>query len=140
MYYIEREFSIAIGHSLSKHKGRCVNPHGHNILIYIGISSEELNENNMVMDFSDLKNLCEKYIDPLDHSMLLNRNQTEMIKLLQNQNNRLHLFDDDPTAEYLCRYLFDLIRSDLKENHSKNICLDYVTIYENDQSNATYSR
>ena len=92
----------------------------------------------MVMDFSDLKDLCNKYIDPLDHSMLLNRNQNEMIKLLQKQNNRLHIFNDDPTAESLCKYLFDLIKNDLKENYD-GIEIMRVTIYENEKSNATYN-
>ena len=139
MYSIEREFNIAIGHSLSKHQGRCKNFHGHEICILIEISSEELNDNNMVMDFSDLKRLCNKYIDPLDHSMLINETEIEMIKLLQKQNNRLHIFNDDPTAEYLCKYLFDLIDDDLMENYP-GIELNHVVIYENEKSNATYRR
>ena len=138
MYTIEREFSAAIGHSLSKHLGKCKNPHGHEICILIEVGSEKLNNNNMVMDFSELKDLCNKYIDPLDHSMLLNRNQNEMIKLLQKQNNRLHIFNDDPTAESLCKYLFDLIKNDLKENYD-GIEIMRVTIYENEKSNATYN-
>jgi 6-pyruvoyltetrahydropterin/6-carboxytetrahydropterin synthase len=139
MYSIEREFNIAIGHSLSKHQGRCKSSHGHNVQILIEVSSEELNDNNMVMDFSELKDLCNKYIDPLDHSMLINETETKMIKLLQKQNNRLHIFNDDPTAEYLCKYLFDLIDDDLMENYP-GIELNYVVIYENEKSNATYRR
>ncbi|MBT3281381.1 MAG: 6-carboxytetrahydropterin synthase [Cryomorphaceae bacterium] len=139
MYTIEREFSIAIAHSLSNHEGRCRNFHGHNIDILVEVKSEELNDNNMVMDFSDLKDLCNKYIDPLDHSMLLNETETEMIKLLQKQNKRFHIFNNDPTAEHLCKYLFESIERDLEFNYPE-IEVDRVTIYENEKSNATYSR
>jgi len=68
MYKVEKRFTIPIGHRLSKHKGYCKNLHGHNFVVLIGVKSEKLNENDMVIDFSDLKNESNRILDNWDHS------------------------------------------------------------------------
>ena len=55
MYHLAKEFKFAMGHRLSKHMGLCKNFHGHNYTVGVGVRSNQLNDNGMVMDFSHLK-------------------------------------------------------------------------------------
>jgi len=137
MYIIEREFYIAIGHALSKHKGNCHRQHGHNISIMVSVQSETLDENDMVMDFGVLKELCNKYIEPFDHSLLLNENSKEVIDVLKKNDCLIHEFSSDPTAEVLCKDLYGKIKDYLCMYHP-TVQINSVTIYENEKSNATY--
>lgn len=135
MYKVEKQFSVPIGHRLSKHLGRCKNFHGHNMLILVGIRSSELNENDMVMDFSDLKQLVGEILDSWDHALFLNKEDTcTVVFNTEGEKQRIKYFDFDPTAERLSRYLF----MEIKEKLPFGIFIDYVTIYENERSKATY--
>lgn len=138
MYKIERKFSIAIGHSLSKHLGKCKNIHGHGIIIYVGVKSNELDEHDMVMDFSDLKLLCNKHIDAWDHSLMLNKVEEDTINFMTNKEKTVIIFNTDPTAEAICKILYKRIEFDLLEEKYEGIKMDYVSIFENENSKATY--
>jgi 6-pyruvoyltetrahydropterin/6-carboxytetrahydropterin synthase len=84
-----------------------------------------LNAQGMVMDFADLKEICNQVVDPLDHSML----------------NELPAFtENSPTAERLAQYLFDALWSRLKDAAGGRVALDYVTVCESERSCATYRR
>ena len=132
-YSLEKRFSIPVGHRLSKHKGRCVNWHGHNFDILVCVASNNLNENDMIIDFKDLKIIVNNIIDEWDHSLLLNKDDP-MIDILRISDYRLHIFDFDPTAEKMSEVLYTKINDSLPEN----IWLKYVTVYENKDSSVTY--
>lgn len=131
MHYITKLFKIPMGHRLSKLEGsRCVQYHGHNFTLEITVKSNILNKNDMVMDFSKLKELVNNKIDSWDHGMFLNKNDKSIDPKLCN----LHYTDGDPTAEYLTKYLFYEIRDILPDS----IQIHSVSIWETDTSKATY--
>jgi 6-pyruvoyltetrahydropterin/6-carboxytetrahydropterin synthase len=72
MYKIEKRFTVPIGHRLSKHPGLCSSIHGHNLTILVGVKSPTLNTNDMVIDFSNLKDIVNEVIKVWDHCLLLN--------------------------------------------------------------------
>jgi len=137
MYKVEKRFTLPIGHRLSKHSGLCQNIHGHNLTILVGVKSEKLNLNGMIIDFSDLKKLVNKVLDEWDHTLLLNVNDYKLKGLIESYTRILD-FPFDPTAENLAAVLFARLRVKLEE--SFNVELEYVTIYENENSKATYCR
>lgn len=141
MYRIEKRFTVPIGHRLSKHKGRCSSIHGHNFVILVGIKAKKLNENDMIIDFSDLKGIVNALLDDYDHMMLVNKKDLEWMKpLADGLSLRARIFDTedhDPTAERLSEQLFIKLTSLFKPF---DFGLDYVTVYENENSKATYSR
>jgi 6-pyruvoyltetrahydropterin/6-carboxytetrahydropterin synthase len=138
MYKIEKRFTLPIGHRLSKHQGRCFSLHGHNFTILVGVKCKFLNENDMVMDFSDLNQMTKKFLDTLDHSTMLNRlNDTDIAEKLKEIGTRIQLVDYDPTAEKLAELVYKEIESSLAQLHSL-VKMDYVTVYENEKSKATY--
>lgn len=139
MYRIEKRFTLPIGHRLSKHKGRCFSIHGHNFTILVGIKARELNENDMLIDFSDLKNLVNEILDGLDHCLLLNQDADKAIAdQLSQLGMRTMLIGSDPTAEHISERLYRLLRHNLSQQYPE-IMMDYVTVFENENSKATYS-
>ena len=138
MYKIERRFTLPIGHRLSKHKGRCFSFHGHNFVVLVGVKAEHLNENDMVMDFSDLNFVVEGYLDRLDHCTLLNKTDIEIAEQLKKLGSRVILVDHDPTAEKLSENIYKVIQTTLEKMYPF-VKMDYVIVYENEKSKATYS-
>ncbi|RLF56141.1 MAG: hypothetical protein DRN27_09885 [Thermoplasmata archaeon] len=143
MYRIEKRFTVPIGHRLSKNKGRCFSIHGHNFTILVGLKSEKLNKDDMIIDFSDLKSIVGSLLDQYDHTLLVNKIDEQWLKPLADKMClRSMIFDNedhDPTAERLSQQLFfklDKIFSDMKIKFK----LEYVTVYENENSKAVYSR
>ncbi len=70
MYSIVKEFDFAAAHFLTKYKGKCENLHGHTYKLLVTITGE-LNEDDMVMDFGDIKYIVKQHVlSKLDHSSL----------------------------------------------------------------------
>lgn len=135
IYEVERRFELPIGHRLSKHKGRCKSIHGHNILIYIRLSRLELNENDMVMDFSDLKKMGMNILDNWDHALILNKEDEKCFN--GEVADRLITIETDPTAESLCEILYCGMKLQL-EKYDPKLKLVEVRIFENENSQAIY--
>lgn len=87
-----KEFKFSAAHRLNKmpegHK--CRRPHGHNYKVRIECEGDVNHGNDMVIDFFDIKKIVGPVIDSFDH-----RDLNEVI----NHTN--------PTAEVLCKYLWD---------------------------------
>lgn len=142
MYRIEKRFTLPIGHRLSKHQGRCSSIHGHNFIILVGIKAEQLNDNDMIIDFSDFKALVNNVLDDYDHKLLVNEKDAEwMAPLAKELDLRASIFDHeghDPTAERLSEQLFNKLKI-IFDIFKLDFELDYVTVYENENSKATFS-
>ena len=141
MYYVEKIFRIPIGHRLSKHIGNCFNPHGHNISIEVKIKSEKLNQNDMVIDFSDLKKIVNDHIiNPMDHCLILNNNDKTEIKLCDSDREfKIMKINGDPTAENLSKLIFESLEDHFHRDYPELI-LCSVKIWENEDSAASYSK
>lgn len=138
MYKVEKRFSFPMGHRLSKHQGRCFSLHGHNFSVLVGVKSEKLNENDMVIDFSTLKATVNSILDDFDHCLLLNNDDDLSTAQVVDMGMRVIYVDSDPTAEYLSKYLYEMLRDRFVDDHP-HIQMDYVTVFENDNSKATYT-
>ena len=137
MYRVERRFTLPIGHRLSLHSGRCSSIHGHNFTVLVGVMSETLNENYMVIDFHDLKAVVNGLLDQLDHCLMINETDFEIGNQLRKMGMRVMNVDYDPTAEKLSEDLFKQLKPVI-ESMYKGVLLEYVTVYENENSKATY--
>ena len=68
MYYIEKRIEISACHRLElDYESKCTKLHGHNWKIVIYCCSEQLNQNGMVVDFSEIKHRIKRV---LDHQVL----------------------------------------------------------------------
>lgn len=138
---VTKDFKIAIGHRLSKHKGLCHNPHGHNLKVSVEIATNKLDENDMVIDFKDLKKFINTILDQFDHTTILNSKDRDNITHFEKNKYRYAIISDcaeDPTAEVLCRYLYKEIVKQLFQYKSTHIQLRKIKIWESDDSCASY--
>lgn len=92
---ISKEFKFDSAHFLPWHIGLCRNMHGHTYRLIVSIVGD-LNENAVVIDFSDLKKIVQKnVIDVLDHHCLNN-----IVK--------------NPTAENLVIWILETLKDKIK--------------------------
>ena len=68
MYYIQKKIEISASHQLKlDYESKCTRLHGHNWIVTIFCRLRELNQNGMVVDFTEIKS---KIKEPLDHQFL----------------------------------------------------------------------
>ncbi len=114
---IKEKFSSA--HFLREYKGKCENLHGHNYLVEISILSEQLNNDEMVIDFTELKILLKEIINELDHRLI---NEIEFFKIR------------NPTSENIAYYIY----CEIKKKLDSKLKIGKVRVWETDQQYAEY--
>ncbi len=106
MYRVAREFDFCYGHRLLNYEGKCRHLHGHNGRAVITLEADALDDRGMLVDFSDIKNSLQKWVDDnLDHNMILCRDDP-ILPVLQSRGERVFVMDVNPTAENIARLLF----------------------------------
>ena len=137
MYIITVEIPFEYGHRLIKHSGKCRNIHGHNGVVVIEIKSQSLKQNDLVIDFGDVKKFVADWINEnWDHAFLMNTDDP-LGEIIQQFDPTLKVFyfqQSDPTAERMAEHLYCVLDSHLPEG----VVIRAVTIYETQRSSATY--
>jgi 6-pyruvoyltetrahydropterin/6-carboxytetrahydropterin synthase len=108
-YQVRIELSFASGHRLLGHQGKCIHPHGHTYRAEIWMASEALNSIGFVVDFTDVKDKVDGWIDEhWDHAFLVSGRDEEMLTALRGvKGSRVFVFsDDNPSAEVMARELY----------------------------------
>lgn len=137
MYTISKEFYFEYSHRLNmKYASACKNLHGHSAKVIITISSDQLNENGMIIDFMHLEPI-KLWIDQnLDHSLILNSLDI-LCSIPEINNMKTYIIDDDPTSEVMTKIIWEEVAKIL--NHlSVNWKEMSVTFYETKKNCATY--
>ena len=123
MYEVTVEETFAAGHYLRNYKGKCENPHGHNYRVRLTLGGHELDRAGLLLDFKDMKRVVRDVIEYLDHRMI---NDLEPFTVL------------NPSAENLAKYFFDEAGKRLKESTNGRVVIRRVTVWETDNSIASY--
>jgi 6-pyruvoyltetrahydropterin/6-carboxytetrahydropterin synthase len=110
MYSVTKRIDFCYGHRLLDYGGICKHPHGHNAVAEIEVSNQ-LDDRNMVCDFSDIKRVIKSWIDKeLDHKMLL-RQDDPLVAPLRSLGEPMYLLDSNPTVERIARLIFDYAKA-----------------------------
>ena len=108
MFRVSREINFCYGHRLLNHRGKCRHLHGHNGKVLISIEASELDDRGMVLDFGDIKEVVDGWIDEhLDHRMILHRDDP-VVPLLEQLGEPMYLLDSNPTAENIAKLIADV--------------------------------
>jgi 6-pyruvoyltetrahydropterin/6-carboxytetrahydropterin synthase len=132
MYRVTREIHFCYGHRLLNYEGKCRHLHGHNGRAVIAIEAPSLDALGMVMDFSRIKHVVNKWIDEnLDHRMLLHKDDP-VLPLLRQQQEPVYVMDVNPTAENIARLIFDFVKQ-------QGFPVVEVRLWETESCFATYT-
>jgi 6-pyruvoyltetrahydropterin/6-carboxytetrahydropterin synthase len=129
---IAKEFHWEMGHRLPFHSGKCKNLHGHSYKCMVELTGDP-DSNGMVVDYFDLKKVIGPIIAELDHSFMVSKNDKEVIETLDKLNSQKVVVDFESTAENICLYLLDKIKS---SNLPKNIHSIKVRVFETENTYA----
>ncbi|MHB8931036.1 MAG: 6-pyruvoyl trahydropterin synthase family protein [Melioribacteraceae bacterium] len=129
---IAKEFHWEMGHRLPFHLGKCKNLHGHSYKCMVELSGDP-DSNGMVVDYFDVKKVIGPIIEKLDHSFMVSKNDKEVIEALQKLNSQMVIVDFETTAENICLYLLEQIKS---ANLPENIHSIKVRVFETENSYA----
>lgn len=108
MFSVSREIDFCYGHRLLNYPGKCRHLHGHNGRVIITFEASALDDQGMVLDFTEIKRAINGWIDDnLDHRMILNRTDPA-VPVLEELGEPMYLIDVNPTAENIARLIFDI--------------------------------
>ena len=131
MYLVIRDIHFSYGHRLTKHAGKCSRLHGHNARVQIEISSECLDEQDMVVDFDHISTTIGEWIrKELDHKMILWK-KDPAAGVLKKAGEEIVLIKEHPTAEVLAKIIFE-------EARTLRLPVSKVTFWETANSHAVY--
>lgn len=132
---IKKEFHWEMGHRLPFHDGLCKNIHGHSYRAEIALTGP-INENGMVIDFYVLSQLVKPIIEELDHSFMVDHQDTLLIDFLNEHSFKSTNVEFYSTAENIAGYLCDRVITTLE---SIQHTIDYieVSIWETEKASAT---
>ena len=113
------------------------NIHGHSYALTLVVSRSELNEASMIIDFKLLKKLLKAEIeDVYDHSCIVKRSDPLAPALVANCKN-VHIVDENPTAEWMCKHFADLVQKGLDAIDPK-VRVVSVAVQETENNIAIY--
>jgi len=137
MFKIKKTFTVDYAHKLElAYDSKCNNIHGHTGIITIELSSDTLNDSDMVLDFTHLKPLIEDIKDKFDHVLIQsNSNDFSGIKTC-----RITKIDyDQSTAENIAKCIFNMTKQYILNRNINFIKFIEISFAETPNNVATYS-
>jgi 6-pyruvoyltetrahydropterin/6-carboxytetrahydropterin synthase len=121
MYEVTIRRSFSAAHLLREIGGKCEELHGHNFFVEVSVAGVSLNEENLLIDFRDVKRWTDEVLGQLDHKYL---NEVEYFR------------DINPSSEEIARFVYEQIDPRAREAGAK---LSRVTVWESEGSRVSYS-
>ena len=122
MFQDRIEILFDAGHRLLDYPGDCGAPHGHTYKAEVMLTSDSLDDMGFVLDFTELKSSVSNWVNlHWDHGFLINDRDRELqIALGSLQRSKVFEFhNENPTAEVISKYLFEVLRSQYGDLVSK---------------------
>jgi len=113
------------------HPGKCRHLHGHSVKVAVTVTTDRLDDQDMVCDFSDLRQVVTDYVQgALDHNLLLHE-ADPLVPVLRELGERFLALPDHPTAEVLARLIYHHVRA-------QGYAVADVSLWETDSNCARY--
>lgn len=129
---IAKEFRWEMGHRLQCHKGKCYNLHGHSYKLLVEFIGD-VEATGMVIDYFDVKEIVGPIVEELDHTVLVWDKDKSLLGALQKLNSNHVIIGYESTAENLCKYFLDKIKTKKLPN---NISSVKVKVFETENTYA----
>ncbi len=136
MLKVTKTVRFDAAHILTNHQGPCRNLHGHTYRVDVAVSQGPVDPKDMVIDFKDLKKVCEELIIArFDHAFIYDETspgECEIAEVLLRNDLRTVALPFRSTAENLARHFFGELRGCIPG-------LSSVKVWETPDSVAEYS-
>jgi len=145
---VTRDLNFSAAHFLMRHP-KCERIHGHNYRVTIEIESGELNSQQMIVDFMDVRNIAREICQKMDHHILI-PTKAEGIEIKETgkemevvENKRRYVFPkgdalllpiEATTVEKISEYIY----TQLKQSSLKDLKIK-VSVEEAEGSIATFT-
>jgi 6-pyruvoyltetrahydropterin/6-carboxytetrahydropterin synthase len=118
------------------YEGPCNHLHGHNYLAKIYISASKLNTADMVLDFSIVKSICNKWIkDNLDHSVIISDFDKPLLDFVKQEKQKYYNIGPfNSSVEKLSEHMF----YEFKKILPANITLKSIEVFEKSTSSSLF--
>lgn len=134
--YITRKGTFDSGHRVMNERMKCFNVHGHTYLYELEFEFNEMEEIGYAIDFKEIKRVgCQWIDDVLDHGMILNRKDTELIDVTKALGSKLWLMSlngpdsyCNPSAENIAKEIF--LAMNILFSRYQNLKIHKITLYE----------
>ena len=138
-----KKFRFEMAHMLSNHPSLCKNVHGHSYVLEVTAIANN-NDCDMVVDFSDLKQLVNSVIvDKMDHAFAYNVDTTDecelaIVDVLKKYGKKIVAFTGRPTAEVMCKEIYNKLSTNI-QYITNNYRLCKVRLYETESGWVEYA-
>lgn len=138
---ITKEFKFEMAHKLSKsYTCKCQHIHGHSYRVLITLGGYALNDENVIIDFTKVKEVVKPLIDLLDHSFMVHKDDKvcdELRDAAKRGGFPLIVTKKNPTAEFLAGLFYGELHHYFY--HEENRLLLEVEVFETATSSAKVS-
>lgn len=138
---ITKEFKFEMAHKLSKsYTCKCQHIHGHSYRVLITLKGCRLNDENVVIDFTKVKEIVNPIIMLLDHSFMIHKEDKvcdELMGAAKRGGFPLIVAKKNPTAEFLAGLFYGELYSHFF--HREDKLLLEVEVFETATSSAKVS-
>jgi len=142
MFILKKKLDVfSAAHRVIKgYQGKCKDLHGHDYLVEVTVACEELDDYGFVIDFGDIKQICNDWLkNHWDHCTLVCADDQGLLKFLRQEDQRHFVLpaEKNSTVENLTEFLFYQFQVELKK-FSPRVTLQAVTIWESETASATF--
>ncbi|MCD6046471.1 MAG: 6-carboxytetrahydropterin synthase [Gammaproteobacteria bacterium] len=144
MYLVKKKLKdFSSAHRVLKgYQGKCQHLHGHNYVSTVLIGAEVLDPYDFVIDFNDVKRICDDWIETyFDHATLVSAEDQILLDFVIEQKQKYYLIpgNKNSTVEVLAEHLFEEF-SALFAKEYPHIKLLEVEIAETPNSKVIYRK
>lgn len=140
MYKLTSHTELELAHRLiTSYAMKCQHLHGHRYEVFITVSADKLNEDNMIVDFKKLKEIIKQELDDkYDHGVIL-KDDDPLVDAFKNDKHtqRLHIVNENPTCEWMSKYWFYLL-NDAFKREGLNIKMYSLKVFETSNNCCEY--
>ena len=90
-YTLNVSMAFSAAHSLRGYQGKCARIHGHNYRVKAEIETNQLDDIGLGIDYYDVKQIMQRFIDLLDHYYINDETVSDMEKRFYFVKNKLEL-------------------------------------------------
>ncbi|NOX37071.1 MAG: 6-carboxytetrahydropterin synthase [Calditrichaeota bacterium] len=133
---VAQTFRWEMGHRIPYHQSGCQNFHGHSYKMIVEVEGE-IQDNGMVIDFFDLRDLIQPIVDEMDHAFMCSQDDELARDFLKQSGLKVCFVDFHSTVENIAHYFAQRIRPVLET--FPNLHVLRILLYETPEEFAEVS-